>query len=303
MLLPIAHFVISGGDKVKESINNWVSRLHQRTKKTADQIGVTLQEVLIGVAVAAVVAAGAILLGPRFIGQGQAAASRQTLQAAVTATESTYARIVPGGERNWLGVELPAGTDTGALEVVYSELLTVNAVKASNDLGEDMRFIPWLDDATSCADGAWASSGRSAGTPEAAAYDSIPDNTTTPNCIFDADDISELKEKTVWVQVIDEIDDVGGTSTADILAGKAVRMGLRAPNGSTMCVISIKRSTPNDIIGRGYQATNEETSETEPADCGLLDSAATVKGGDEWPSQQTDSSLGDPAEAASAYGD
>ena len=144
---------------MKESTNNWVSRLHRRTKKRADQFGVTLQEVLIGIAVAAVVAAGAIFLGPRFIGQGQRSAGQNTLNVAVAAVNSTYANVLEGGQQNFASRPQShvATTGTGNRDVstTISESPASNAWSAAaahafNNLGESIEFIPVVEGATAC---------------------------------------------------------------------------------------------------------------------------------------------------------
>ena len=294
MLFPIAPFNISGGRSVKESTNNWVSRLHQRTKQRADQLGVTLQEVLIGVAVAAVVAAGAILLGPRFIGQGQQAASRQTLQSAVTATESTYARIIPGGSQLWTGkeVSMPSGvTDSAAIQAQAAAVYTGVATVEFNKLGEAFTFIPVIRHAAYCDN-------SNEITPAGATALGL---TAASKCVNDNDDIEGLDGNEVWVYVRDELDVPAGqhqgSAAVTIKGGKALILGISGSDGSTMCAINVKDSAPSTLIGRGYQAVNESVINTPAAvaDCGVFQSAP-----DEWPGHdpQTNPSLGDPQDTA-----
>ena len=104
--------------------------------RRADQKGVTLQEVLIGIAVAAALAAATIVIGVQFIGRGQSSAARQTLESASLAVEANYARIVPGGRQNWTG--LPMATNT------TSNILTNDTVAEFNKLGEWFTFVPVL---------------------------------------------------------------------------------------------------------------------------------------------------------------
>ena len=278
---------------MKESKNNWVSRLHQRTKRHARQRGVTLQEILIGIAVAAIVAGTSIVLGVRFLGTGQEGAARQTLQTAIIAAEANYARIVPGGSRNFAGVDISSVSDAAtAYTAAASEEYTLMAVRTLNTQGEDLKFVPWFDTASECeSDGDWIAANKTKTGAEVDAFNSIPDNTTLPICVSADTQINLINDhKTIWVQVLDT------DTTNDMSAGQTLRLGTKAGNGSTMCAILVKRSTDSDNLGRGYQAVNEDTSTATPADCGL-GAAAT----DELPGSKTDNSPGEAKEDNTDY--
>ena len=238
--------------------------------RQADQKGVTLQEVLIGIAVAAALAAATIVIGVQFIGRGQSSAARQTLESASLAVEANYARIVPGGRQNWTGTTMASTTADG---------LTRAAVIEFNKLGESFTFVG--------AVGSTAS-----GSSE---IDAI-------------DEINSLDQNVVWVKVlagyvIPAAKVSSSAPTVTITSGKVLILGIRGADGSTMCVINAKDSAPNLISGKGWQAVNEESSTATigstvggaAADCGAFKDHTTTAGdSEEWPrTDQTDTSLGD----------
>lgn len=250
---------------MKESINNWVSRLHHRTKKRADQVGITLQEVLIGIAIAAVIAASSIFLGARFIGQGQFASARQTLSTATLSTEQVFASIIEGGGRNYLATQINdgAGTTQTALPTTDAvvtadvdvkstpdqssiQLLSKVAVNRLNSLGEDINFIP--------------SAGTETGTSCSTGY--VCSNNTTS--------ITNLNERDVWVEVIP----AGGQLAR---SGQAIRLGMVAGDGSTLCVVIVKQlaGTATASLGKGYQAVAPGGT---TATCGMGDTTGAVTG-------------------------
>lgn len=291
---------------MKEAHDNWMQRLRYRCRRTAEQKGVTLQEVLIGVAVAAVVAAGAIFLGPRFIGQGQQSAGQTTLNVAVSAVNSTYATIASGGQQTWAGrtgSQVTATTDVAATsEAAVANAWTAAAVYAFNRLGESVEFIPAL---TTCA------------TDIAAPVSGITNYFTaaTDECIDAINEINSLDANTIWVKVYDSIqtdDNAGAGSGNDVnlLAGKALVLGSRSADGSTQCAVVVKSSAPSSgadsLLGTGYQAVDENISIQSAtggsvgaaavvgghvADCGAFEPTLDDKA---WPGVDTDLNLSSP---------
>ena len=232
--------------------------------RRADQKGVTLQEVLIGIAVAAALAAATIVIGVQFIGRGQSSAARQTLESASLAVEANYARIVPGGRQNWTGLPLVGAQTTAGL--------TASAITEFNKLGEAVTFV---DVATITA-------------------------------------INALDQNEVWVKVlhgyaIPTANVTDSSADVTITDGKVLILGIRGADGSTMCVINAKDSAPNLISGKGWQAVDEESSNSTPtggtagdyaADCGAFKIHTTTGTSKEWPrTYQTDTSLGDAKNA------
>lgn len=226
-------------------------------KRRAEQKGVTLQEVLIGIAIAAVIAASSIFLGARFIGQGQFASARQTLQTASLATEQIYASIIEGGGRSYVGVRT---STTGTVTTVANatshnpivlpvtrvvgtthEVLSVAAVDKLNKLGEDINFVASSGDkvAAVCGSNRICKTSNSAGSG-----------------------IIDLKEKDVWVEVL-------YSSTALPVDAQAIRLGTKAGNGATLCVVIVKQAASGSNLGKIYQTANADTSKASPATCGL----------------------------------
>ena len=274
---------------MKKRLDTWLSRLHQHTKQRAPDKGVTLQEVLIGIAIAAVLAAGSILIGARYIGQGQAASGRTTLQNAVLASEAVYARILPGGVRNWTGDAIPAWAGT-VTDPDKREDLTLAAVENLNDLEESFRFIPVLPGVSNCSAARVLGSASDRDATEL----KIPAPASSDNCVGVVADLDDLPERTIWVHVDIEAADVAST-------GQVIRMGMQAADGSTMCLVSVKRGLGAGVAGRGWQAVDEDTSAATPADCGVFDTTDAAKAAESPGTSGTDSSLPEPKSGASAY--
>ena len=265
---------------MKEARNNWKRRLRAYFGKDADSVGITLQEILIGIAIAGVLAAASIIAGVTFIGRGQAASARTTLQNAVLASEAVYARILPGGERNWTGAVIASGAT--------DDELSRAAASALSELDEPFEFIP-VGAAGYCSD--------STHTTQTACVSPATWTVVSP-VVTNINDINSLTGNQIWVYV-----DVAQAGVAP--AGQTLRMGLKGPDGSTLCVISVKRSSGTGTTGRGWQAVNEDSStlaQTVPtplvaglraADCGAWGANAAAKAM-EIPGTGTDTSLGEP---------
>ena len=219
---------------MKESINNWVSRLYQRTKQRADQLGVTLQEVLIGIAIAAVLAATSVFLGARFIGTGQFSSARGTLQSAILVTEQQYSKILPGGQRNYTGEPI-AATET-------FQTLTTDALTNLAASGETVQF----KGATYSSNTITAAG--TATTPAAGSLEAV---------------LADLGEGEVWIEVLPAT----WTATSSGLAvhAQAIRLGTKAGNGATLCAIVVKQAQDSINLGRAYQSAAPGGT---PATCG-----------------------------------